>query len=686
MRRLVLVPALLSLHLGSVGCGDDTAGAEAGGTTGVGAEPGSSDEGAVPTTSQGSGDEATTGSETTGPSLCAGDGDCADDNECTIDRCGPDGVCAPEAVLSNACRPQITVDYPPRGATIVGQPGVPVVKVTGTVTSAAAAIATLTLGGEPVLVGADGKFSADMVAAPGGNTLDFNVTDAAGGTRRRVQSFLWSSAYRKPEVDPEQMVPDGLAFYLSQAALDDGDPMAPADDIATVLGIALANFDIAAVIDPDKPITSSSGYDVYLTSLSFGSTRVGLQARDGGLDLSAQLEDVLGDLFFDCTTWACELSGGDSTGGLSITKLGVTAETMIWVDQQGQVQVQAMNAMTDLDPNDVDIWSDKAWTNFLITIIEPFIMNGVVNDISSALNDTIDTQLGPALAGALNTLVVDAFFDLPNLGGGETIPVNLVTKMARTDFHDGVAPPDPSPPASGEIHQSGGGYFTKDVTPYKNDGVPGRVGCAAAEEALTIPRTSDVEVALADDLINQVLYGAWRGGLLEFVVPPELAGESESLEVIDFVASGLLAPTASDCRTPGELLAHIGDLRFDAHLIVLGKPMSFTAYSSMIVRLDISVVDNSVAVGISEVLEIKTDLTANEDEMINAEAFVISKLEEGLANTITDALGGGGLGGINLPVVDLSAQLGLPPNTAVLAITAESVVRQPGATVIEAHF
>ena len=216
--------------------------------------------------------------------------------------------------------------------------------------------------------------------------------------------------------------------------------------------------------------------------------------------------------------------------------------------------------------------------------------------------------------------------------------------------------------------------------------MPGRVGCGATSEALVLPRTADVEVALADDMINQVLYGAWRGGLLEFVVPPDLAGASESLEVIDFVASGMLAPTASDCATPGELLAHIGDLRFDAHLVVLGKPMSFTAYSSMLVRLEIAVVDNSISVGIPEVLEIRTELTANEDNMIDAEGFVITQLEEGLSNKITSALGGGGLGGINLPVVDLSAQLGLPPGSATLAITAEGVVREPGTTVIEAHF
>lgn len=679
MRRLALASAVL-LPLVTVACGDDVAGGASATESGTGGEtPTTTDD--LPTTT-----DTPTTSATTGVGVCAGNGDCNDGNPCTLDVCGGDGTCEATAVLSNQCRPQIVVDYPPRGATIVGKPGVPVVTVTGKVTSGAGEVKELLLNGEPVALAPDGSFETDLVAAPGGNTLDFGATDVVGGTRRRVQSFLWSSEYRKPEVVGEQMVPDGLAFYLSQNALDDGDPAVPADDIATVLGIALANFDVSSVIDPKTPITSTNGYDVYLASLEFGSTQVGLQARDGGLFISANLKDVVGDLFFDCTQFSCELSGGDSTGGLSIKTLGVTAETEIWVDAQGQVQVKAMNAMTDLNPDDVDIWSNNIWTNFLITIIEPFIMDGVVADLAAALNTTIDTQLGPALASALNTLEANANFDLPNLGGGESIPVNLVTEFRATIWHDGVAPPDPSPPQSGEIHQAGAGYYTKDVTPYDNEGVPGRVGCGAADEALSIPHTADVEVALADDMINQVLYGAWRGGLLEFVVPPELAGASDSVEVIDFLASGMLAPTASDCKNPGTLLAHIGDLRFDAHLIVLGNPMSFTAFSSMLVRLEITADGNKVSVGIPEVVEIRTELTANEDNMINLEEFVTAQLEAGLADTITSALGGGGLGGIDLPTVDLSAQLGLPPGTATLTITAEGVVRGPGTTVIEAHF
>ncbi|MEZ4383010.1 MAG: hypothetical protein R3A79_16910, partial [Nannocystaceae bacterium] len=248
-----------------------------------------------------------------------------------------------------------------------------------------------------------------------------------------------------------------------------------------------------------------------------------------------------------------------------------------------------------------------------------------------------------------------------------------------------VAPPDPSPPQSGRIVQRGAGYYTQDVTPYQNDGVPSRVGCGSTEESLTLPLKGEVELGLSDDMINQVLYGAWRGGLLEFVVPPELAG-SEAVISNSFVASGMLAPTASDCQSGGELLAHIGDLRFDADLVVLDKPMTFTAYMTMLVRLEITAEGQSVGIGIPEIVDIKTELTANEDNMIDAEEFIAQQLEEGISGQILDALGGDGLGGIMLPEIDLSANLGLPPGTATLTMTAEGANHESGTTVITAHF
>ena len=674
VHRWVAATALVLLL--AAACGDDSVGVSAS---------------AGETTTTTTGAETSTGaaSETTGPGdgLCSASAQCEDGNACTNNRCNAVGKCVVEAVQSNACRPQIEVEFPARGATLVGAPGSPVVTVKGKATSAAGPITELLLNEAKVPLAADGSFAVDVLVAPGGNTLDFTATDVVGAARRRVQSFLWSTEYRQPTTPGEQMVPEGLAFWLSQAALDDGDAGLPADDIATVLGIALGSFDIAALLDPKTPITSTAGYDVYLTKMTFGSTKVGLQGIDGGLRLSAAIGQVKGDLVFDCTSLECLLLGGDGTGGLSVAKIEVRADTEIWVDAQGQVQVTVKDPQTDLKAGDVDIWSNNGWTNFLLGIIKPFIMGGIVNDIVTSLNDTLESELGPALATALNTLEVDALFELPTLdGGGGSIPVNLVTEFAATLFHDGAAPPDPSPPQGGTIVQRAGGYFTKDATPYKNEGVPGRVGCGAAAEALALPRAAEVEIGLADDMINQVLYGAWRGGLLEFVVPPELAGAGDQVEVKSFVASGMLAPTASDCKNPGTLLAQIGDLRFDASLVVLGKPMTFTAYMTLVVRLEVTAEGKGIGIGIPEVVDVRTQLDANEDEMISAEGFIAQQLEEGLTATIVGALGGGGLGAIELPEIDLSAQLGLPPKTATLSITAEGVERQPGTTVIQAHF
>ncbi len=254
MNRWVFAIAVLAL---APGCGDDEVGAGDGGS-------GETDGGE---TDGGKTDGGTAG-------VCTADADCEDGNACTVNRCNDDGSCTAVAVMSNACRPQIGIEFPPRGATLVGDADDRAVTVIGTVTSAAAELASLTLNGNPVTVGGDGRFSYDVTAVVGGNTLDLLATDGLGAERRRVQAFLWSSDYLEPKQAPGEMVAKALAFYLSQEALDDGDRSLPADDMATILNLALDGFDVAQFLDPTTPMTSSAGYDVYLTDLSLGSTLV----------------------------------------------------------------------------------------------------------------------------------------------------------------------------------------------------------------------------------------------------------------------------------------------------------------------------------------------------------------------------------------------------------------------------
>src|SRR5690606_2955700 len=175
-----------------------------------------------------------------------------------------------------------------------------------------------------------------------------------------------------------------------------------------------------------------------------------------------------------------------------------------------------------------------------------------------------------------------------------------------------------------------------------------------------------LELGLSDDLLNQILYAGWRGGLLEFDVGEEILGDSSSLETfgvtdLDLHASGMLAPTVSDCNDDGVLYAHVGDLRISGSLKLNGETVTFASHSSLRAQMQLSVSEAGIGIGISSVDEIQTELNIEEDAMIEAEGLILGVLENAIVDALEDALGsGGGLGAIPLPEIDLSSALGLP--------------------------
>lgn len=650
-------------------CGDDSGHADGGGS-GSGGGDGSTAASAASV-------DDTAGGETDG---C----DCDDGDPCTTDTCDG-GTCSHEPKLDNECRPTIDVEFPPRAATVQGTSGDPTVTVTGTVKSGLGEITSLTLNGETVTVGADGSFSHDVTADVGGNLLLFETADAAGNTRRRVQSFLWSSEYREPMTPNDAPVPEGLGFWLGQESIDDGVHDQPIDDLATLLELALGSFDVNQFADPNTPIASQVGYDVYLTSLELGSATLALAAEDGGIHLTAHVDDILGDLVFDCTNVGCQLAGGDGTGGVSISTVTLTGDLLLSAGADHQLVATLANVDAVVNPGDVEIWSDNAWTDFLLTIVEVFIHDSLVADLEGALEDAVQNQLGPALAGGLSALTLNTTFSFPNLANSrETIPVDLATDFAATDFNDGVAPPADSPPQGGAVVLRAGGYPTLQVTPFDNDGVPLRVGCGLAPQSLALAKTAPLEISLADDTLNELLFAGWRGGLLEFPLP---SGSLDGgiVSNLDVLVSGMLSPTVSDCNDGGELLATIGDIQIDATLTVMERDVSFRAYTTLVVEVGLAASDTGVQLDLGEVRTVETELTTN-DEAIDLEPALKDLLEAKLVTGLLGQLGTTGFGKISLPQIDLSGQLGLAPGTAVLTIHVTDVVRDGGNSVIVASF
>lgn len=646
---------IAALALSFVGC---SGGGEGPGTGGAG---GSGGDGGTP------GDE-----------LCA-EVTCDDGDACTIDRCEPsDGSCVYEPAVTNACRTRIEVDFPPRGATVQGEGSDPTVTVSGTVSSDLGEVTQLTLNDEAVVLGADGSFSHDIEVRVGGNTLVLAATDSAGNNRSRVQSFLWSTGYLKPTVAKEGIAPHGLGIWLSQQVLDDG-KAPPPTDFAAILNTVLQSLDLSGLVDPDTAVASSAGYDIYITSIDLGNSTVSLNAIDGGLGLRASLTSVTGDLEFDCTEFGCVLLGGDSSGDFSMSSVVVTANVIPTVTGENAIAVSLNNVSTSI--NGLDVASDNGFTNFLLSIIEVFIRDSLASDLEGVLNATLGDELGPLLTEGFGALAFSLSLDVPTLDGDSTIPVDLVTDFESLDF-DGDAP------KGGAFIERGGAYTSAELTTYDNLGIPNRDGCGAGGQSLSLPREAPLELAFSDDLLNQILYAAWRGGWLEVEVGPELLGGTDlsALGVADLALtlSGWLAPTVSDCNLEGELRIYAGDLQILGSLSLNGNPVTLTGYTSLEGGVVFSVMSQGLGIGISGVDEVHTEVTIHEDEQLAAEPLIKTLLETALVNAVEGTLGGAGLGTVPLPKIDLSAGLGLPSGSAVIEVMPETVERVDGATVLGA--
>ena len=387
-----------------------------------------------------------------GPVGCMADSDCVGAFGCMAGACGEDGICheTDQKVLTNECRPDIEVDHPPRAATLVGEGGSRSVEVTGTVSTGAGNITELTINGETVSVGGDGRFSHTVSAQVGGNVLVLETKDSYGQERKRVQSYLWSTGYDKPTQPYDGVAEHGLGFFLGQNSLDDGSREPPLNDLADLFKMVLDNLDLSGLLGGGEPILNQAGYDIYLTDLRIGYTTLNLEGIDGGIHLVTSLNDIEGDLYFDCTNWQCVLAGGSGTGGLSVQEVLLEADIVLSVEDNMLV-VNMANVNATVNPNGINVWANNGWTNFLVSIIEFFVKDSLAADLETTLENAVENDIGPGLVGGLAGLAINTSFEFPSLSGGGPIVLDLVSDFHSTDFHDGVAPPDPSPPQGGVI-------------------------------------------------------------------------------------------------------------------------------------------------------------------------------------------------------------------------------------------
>lgn len=607
---------------------------------------------------------------------------CDDGNDCTVDACDPrTGGCLHDALVTNACRPRIEVEFPSRGATIVGAGSDLGVEVSGRVGSGLGTIESVWVNGEPGEVDENGRFSQRIDVQVGGNTLLLETVDSRGNARSKVQSFLWSTAYRKPTTPKTGIAFDALGIWLSQAVLDDGQS-APPLDFAEVMNLVLQEQDFDALVDPDDPVASEAGYDIYVTTIEIDGSGVELEAVDDAIELRITLSGVRGDLRFDCTTFGCRLLGGDSGGSYSVRSVVVDTEVRLGVTLRRRISVTLRNTTTTIDG--LEVRSDNRFTDFLLGIVERFIIDSLVGSLEGVLSEAVSRELGPLLRNGLSELALQLAVDLPNLFGGGSVPIDIVGDFQAIDVW-GTG-------SRGSLFvERAGAYASGSVSEDDDDrlGVPLRNRCGRGRARVAPPRRSALEVAFSDDLVNQILYAAWRAGWLDVELGSEVLEGADLSNVgvtdLELRVRGLLAPTVSDCNVEGVLRAHLGDVRIDGELLLDGMPLTFTAFASFVAGVQVGMAGGRLGVGFRGVDGVEIEISIEQDALISLEALLRTVLEEALTEALEGALDTAGeLFVIPLPEIDLSQAVGLPPGSAVIEITPERVERIDGFTVIGA--
>jgi hypothetical protein len=376
---------------------------------------------------------------------------CDDGRDCTIDLCDLEEGCTHRVIATNSCRPNILVDTPVRAATVTGAALPPTVTVAGSVVSGGGPLMELLINDISVpfdlIPGTewDYAFSIELPAMVGANVLRFSATDDLGTTRDRVQTFHWSTEYTRPNPDPigAGATDPGLGIWLGQSTIDDSAPPPPTD-FAGLFKIVLDGFDLSTFFDPGSALTNAAGFNIYLSGLTMAGNTVALEAAEGGLHAQVSLDGIGGSLAFDCTDTGCELAGGDGTGGLTISSLRIDAYLFMSVNAAHELVVAVQHARTSIIG--LDIWANNGWTNFLLAIVEPFIIGDLIGGLEADLNGQLSGVLGPMVGDALSALAFNLDFELPRLDGATepdgtpiTIDVALGSDFSDVDFQgDGV--------------------------------------------------------------------------------------------------------------------------------------------------------------------------------------------------------------------------------------------------------
>jgi hypothetical protein len=417
---------------------------------------------------------------------------------CTSSGDGPDAA------------PVLTIETPQRGTFADGT----TVTVTGTVTDDGPV--QVTVAGQDVTPAKDGSFTATVTVPAGISFIETHAIDRGGHDVRDVRAVLAGSV---APTDGTTAAPIGARAGTEALTA-----------IGTSIGHAAEQIDYTAVAQGLNPVynnTGCLGAKINITSVDIGTVDAALAPAPDVLTADVAIHDVTVRLHADFKV-AC--IGGSTTITVTSTKARIHGDLSANVSG-GTIKTALPSASVTLDGFNVDV-------------------GGVPSAIESLLR-------GQAQSAAQNALTKAMKDKLPGLANGAL--ASLVAKPVSADVLGHTLTADVTPT---DLVLTAGGLFVGASTNLTVEG--GEGGTYLAQPAMLDPTMLEgqkgISLALADDLIDQLLGGLWASGAFDKSLPISSVGVLAALLDADATTLDLhlsLPPTVTSSGT--DLSLAVGD-------------------------------------------------------------------------------------------------------------------------------
>ena len=482
------------------------------------------------------------------------------------------------AVVVDAAGPVIQVTSPPRAASLHTSMDL---RVKGSIKDPGGVVSA-TLNGAPLTLGPGGVFDEPLPTKHGLNMIEIEAEDVVGRTARHLQSFfLTNKYYPVPEgLSSLAFVPSGVLVWLDQDAFVG----ASGPDFASLSHLVqefLLAFDLAALIP--SPAAGQSiawcNYDIYLSNLSYDSPQIELWPAVGGLDIHISVPNLSGDIWAPAPELACP----DMEGKMTANAVTIEAFAAISLPPSGDLQVSLEEIEVEFVGLSLDLYGI---IGELVQAMLWFFLSDMTEMIEAEFEAQLKSQIESQLETLLGQVNIDASFAVPPFmpgAPGATISAHFRPAQVKTG-------------AWGVEYTMDAAFSTPDPTGLEAPGPAARSGCMAGPPSVaTTEEVHPIEVALHDDVLNQIVFAVWRDGGTNTVLdadtmaamgtdPSEMGVDDLSLET-----TALLPPFISDCHPDGALRIYIGDMRMDVSASVLGIPLEMVLYLYFSAKLDILV-------------------------------------------------------------------------------------------------